>query len=193
MGTLGHGGPRGGDQGGVEAPDNQQRSMAGLAFRLDRRGLFCLIPTMAACAEAPSPARSITAAQLHTMTEGAALAAAMISGLRGTEGRSAISTDERLQLLAAEQAVSMAREDRLSHEVQGSLGARLQAARLAPSMAIENIAAGQEGVAAVISAWSQSARHRQNMLQPGLRRMGLAMAPAPHSAFARYWALIMTD
>ena len=191
---MGHGGPRGGDQGGIATAGNQLRSMAALGHWPSRRGLLCLIPAaIAACAEAPSQAPRISAAELQAMTDGAGLAAAMISGLRSTEGRSAIATDERLQLLAAEQALSMAREDRLSHEVRGSLGARLRAARLAPGMAVENIAAGQEGVAAVITAWSQSVGHRQNMLQPGLRRMGLAMAPAPHSPFARYWALIMTD
>ena len=190
---MGHGGPRGGDQGGIATAGNQRRSMAALGHCPGRRGLLCLIPAIAACAEAPSQAPRISVAELQAMTDGAGLAAGMISGLRSTEGRSAIATDERLQLLAAEQALSMAREDRLGHEVRGSLGARLRAARLAPGMAVENIAAGQEGVAAVITAWSQSVGHRQNMLQPGLRRMGLAMAPAPHSAFARYWALIMTD
>ena len=166
MGALEHGSPCGGDQGGIEAAGGPHRSMAGLGYCPSRRGLFCLIPAIPACAEAPSSARQVSAAELHTMTEGAALAAAMVSQLRMANRRGAIATDEGLQRLAAEQALAMA---------------------------IENIAAGQETPAEAITAWSLSAGHRQNMLQPGLRRMGLAMAPAPHSAFGRYWALIMTD
>jgi len=193
MGTLEYGGPRGGDQGGIEAAGDQHRGMAGLGNHLTRRGLFCLIPTVAACAEAPSPAQRISVAELHTMTEGAEQAAAMISRLRMAEGRSAIVTDIRLQFLAAGQAMAMASAARLSHEVRGGLAARLRGAGQAPGMAIENIAAGQETPAEAITAWAHSAGHRQNMLKPGLRRMGLAAAPAPHSAFGRYWALIMTD
>jgi len=193
MGALEHGGPRGRDQGGIEAAAEQHRSMAGLGYCLSRRGFFCLIPAIPACAEAPSAARQVSAAELHTMTEGAALAAAMVSRLRMANRRGAIATDEGLQRLAAEQALAMAQADQLSHEVQGSLAARLRGAGQAPGMAIENIAAGQETPAEAITAWSLSAGHRQNMLQPGLRRMGLAMAPAAHSAFGRYWALIMTD
>lgn len=104
-----------------------------------------------------------------------------------------MALDEGLQRLATEQAKAMARQDRLSHDVQGSLQARFQAARYEPGMAVENIAAGQEGVEQVLAAWRDSPGHRANLLKPGLRRMGLAMAPAPQSDFKRYWALIMSD
>lgn len=193
MGTLEHVGPLGGDPGGIVPARRQQSSMAGLGNCIIRRRLFCLIPTMAACAGAHSPARRISAAELNTMTEGAEQAAALISRLRMAEGRSAIATDGRLQLLAADQAMAMASADRLSHELRGGLATRLRDAGQAPAIAIENIAAGQETVAEAITAWVHSAGHRQNMLKPGLQLMGLAKASAPHSAFGRYWALIMTD
>jgi uncharacterized protein YkwD len=62
-----------------------------------------------------------------------------------------------------------------------------------PAIAVENIAAGQESLIAVVASWEASPAHRENMLLPGLRRMGIAVAPAPHSVFSRYWALIMSD
>jgi uncharacterized protein YkwD len=86
----------------------------------------------------------------------------------------------------------MARADRMSHEVNGTLMSRLDG-RLAHSAAVENVSAGYHTLAEAFSGWRDSPAHNKNMLNPAMRRMGIATAYAPGSKYKVYWALIMTD
>jgi uncharacterized protein YkwD len=158
-----------------------------------RRWLLIAPFTLGACAGEHPAAGSGGELGLPGKGDDTALAAYLVSRLRAGRGYPQVTTDAGLQRLAAEQAVLMARQDRLSHDIGGSLEARLKARGDIPAIAVENIAAGQESLIAVIASWEESPAHRENMLLPGLRRMGIAVAPAPHSAFSRYWALIMSD
>lgn len=148
---------------------------------------------LGACAADHPAAGPGQVAGLPAQGEDAALAETLVSRLRAGRGYGPVTKDARLQRLAAGQAVLMAGQDRLSHDIGGSLAARLRASGAMPAIAVENIAAGQESLIAVVASWEASPAHRENMLLPGLRRMGIAVAPAPHSVFSRYWALIMSD
>ena len=122
----------------------------------------------------------------------AAAARDMISIYRRKNGRSTVSIDPALQKAAEEQALAMARADRMSHTVGGSLQSRLNG-RLEHSAAVENVSAGYHTLAEAFSGWRDSPSHNKNMLDPAMRRMGIATAYAPGSKYKVYWALVMTD
>lgn len=122
----------------------------------------------------------------------AASARDMISIYRTNNGLSRLALDPELQKAAEEQALAMARADRMSHDIGGSLMSRLNG-RLEHSRAVENISAGYHTWPEAFSGWRESPSHNKNMLNPAMRRMGIATAYVPQSKYKVYWALILTD
>jgi uncharacterized protein YkwD len=116
----------------------------------------------------------------------------MFSIYRVNHKLSRLTIDPALQQAAEEQVLAMARADRMSHEVGGTLMSRLNG-RLDHTTAVENISAGYHTLAEAFSGWRDSPSHNKNMLNPAMRRMGIATAYVPDSKFKVYWALIMTD
>ena len=122
----------------------------------------------------------------------AAEARDMISIYRANQGLSRLSVDPALQMAAEEQVLAMARADTMSHEIGGTLMSRLDG-RLEHTRAVENISAGYHTLAEAFSGWRDSPSHNKNMLNPDMRRMGIATAYVPESKYKVYWALILTD
>jgi uncharacterized protein YkwD len=116
----------------------------------------------------------------------------MFSIYRVNHNLSRLTIDPALQEAAEEQVLAMARADRMSHEIGGTLMSRLNG-RLDHTTAVENISAGYHTLAEAFSGWRDSPSHNKNMLNPKMRRMGIATAYVPQSKFKVYWALIMTD
>ena len=116
----------------------------------------------------------------------------MISIYRANQNLARLTVDPALQAAAEEQALAMARADRMSHEVRGTLMSRLDG-RLDHTSAVENISAGYHTLAEAFSGWRDSPAHNKNMLNPAMRRMGIATAYVPESKYKVYWALILTD
>jgi uncharacterized protein YkwD len=116
----------------------------------------------------------------------------MFSIYRTNHGLSRLSIDPALQKAAEEQVLAMARADKMSHEVNGTLMSRLNG-RLDHTAAVENISAGYHTLAEAFSGWRDSPGHNKNMLNPAMRRMGIATAYVPDSKYKVYWALILTD
>jgi len=116
----------------------------------------------------------------------------MISIYRANKGLSALKLDPALQRAAQEQALAMARADRMNHDIGGSLMSRLSG-RLDHTRGVENISAGYHTLAEAFSGWRDSPAHNKNMLNPDMRRMGIATAYVPQSKYKVYWALILTD
>ena len=117
----------------------------------------------------------------------------MISAYRRAHGLSPVALDPVLVRVAQNQAMAMARADVMSHTVDGGLMARLDGAGAANKAAIENVSAGYESLASAVAGWQHSPEHNANLLDPKMRRMGIAAANAPGSRFKLYWALDMTD
>lgn len=122
----------------------------------------------------------------------AAAARDMISIYRANQGLSRLTVDPALQKAAEEQVLAMARADHMSHEINGTLMSRLDG-RLEHTRAVENISAGYHTMAEAFSGWRDSPSHNKNMLNPDMRRMGIATAYVPESKYKVYWALILTD
>lgn len=116
----------------------------------------------------------------------------MISIYRANHKLARLVIDPELEKAAQEQALAMARADRMSHEVGGTLMSRLNG-RLDHTAAVENVSGGYHTLAEAFSGWRESPPHNKNMLNPAMRRMGIATAYAPGSKYKVYWALIMTD
>ena len=122
-----------------------------------------------------------------------AAAAEMISHYRGEHALSAVRPDPVLQKFAQAQANAMAAQDRLSHEVNGNLTQRLDAAHLGQLTAVENVSAGYFSLPAVVAGWRRSPPHDANLLAPSMRHLGIATAYAPGTRFKVYWALVMSN
>jgi uncharacterized protein YkwD len=117
----------------------------------------------------------------------------MISLYRRNNGLAPVSIDPKLRQAAQAQADAMAQANSLDHNVRGDLRARLAAAGLGSSSAVENVSAGYHTLAEAFSGWRQSAPHNRNLLERSAARMGIATAYAPGTKYKVFWALIMTD
>ena len=117
----------------------------------------------------------------------------MISLYRSNHGLGPVAVDPGLEAAARNQVTAMARADKLSHEVSGNLAARLDGVGYTKNAAVENVSAGYHTLAEAFSGWRQSKPHNENMLNPRMRRMGIATAYAPGSKYKVFWALVMTD
>jgi uncharacterized protein YkwD len=122
-----------------------------------------------------------------------AAAASMISGYRANNGLPAVTLDPELTRLAAAQADTMARRDRLDHAAGKPFVARLKASGYDAKTAAENISAGYHTLAEAFSGWRDSPPHKANMLLKGATRMGIAAVYTPTSKYKVYWALILAE
>jgi uncharacterized protein YkwD len=152
---------------------------------------------LAGCAEAPRPLPSEPSfyrdlASYNARVDAGA-AREMISLYRSNHGLGPVAVDPGLEAAAQNQVTAMARLDKLSHEVRGTLSTRLDSAGFNKNAAVENVSAGYHTLAEAFSGWRQSKPHNDNMLNPRMRRMGIATAYAPGSKYKVFWALVMTD
>lgn len=115
----------------------------------------------------------------------------IVSAWRRQHGLPPLQTDPALQNAAQKQALAMARANRLSHDVAGSLRSRIS--DLPHTVAAENVSAGYATMDRAITSWKTSPSHNENLLNPNVRRMGIAAAQAPGTRFGSFWALVLTD
>jgi uncharacterized protein YkwD len=152
---------------------------------------------LAGCAEAPRPTASEPSFYKDLASSDARVDAGaareMISLYRSNHGLGPVAVDTGLEAAAQTQVVAMARANKLSHEVRGSLATRLDSSGFRKNAGVENVSAGYHTLAEAFSGWRQSKPHNENMLNPRMRRMGIATAYAPDSKYKVFWALVMTD
>ncbi len=98
--------------------------------------------------------------------------ASLISAYRRAHGLTAVTLDGKLNAVAMQQAQAMASSGKVSHSVAGEFPVRV--ARLRKSRAAENIAAGFLTFPETLKQWEDSAGHRENLLMPGARKVGVA-------------------
>lgn len=117
--------------------------------------------------------------------------ASQISAYRRANGLSSVQTDSRLTAVALHQARAMASGGTVSHTVGGSFTTRV--AGLRKSRAAENIAAGFRTFAETFQQWKDSPGHRENLLMPGAKKVGVASVANPASPYRVFWAMIISD
>ncbi|MGB8293300.1 MAG: CAP domain-containing protein, partial [Rhizobium ruizarguesonis] len=108
-------------------------------------------------------------------------------------GLPALAVDPAATTAALFQAKRMASAGKMAHlmGMTDSFGARVKASGVRLPAA-ENIAAGQQSVDAVVTAWINSPHHLENMLG---RYDGLGVAVA-HNTSSRnlpYWAMVLSS
>jgi len=104
---------------------------------------------------------------------------------RAKAGCGALRVDQRLVTAAKRHSADMAANNYFSHTSQNgdSPWDRMAAAGY-PDAGAENIAKGYPTAAAVVKGWMNSPGHRANILNCGLRAIGVGMAPGPGGP---YW------
>jgi uncharacterized protein YkwD len=117
--------------------------------------------------------------------------ASQISAYRRAHGLSSVRMDGRLSAVALQQARAMAATGTISHSAGGSFSSRV--ATLRKSRAAENIAAGFLSFAETLKQWENSAGHRENLLMPGAKKVGVASVANARSPYRMFWAMVITD
>ncbi len=106
-------------------------------------------------------------------------------------GATAVAYDTRLDASAWALASDLAQRDALSHEdaQHRPLRERLRIAGYPMKSAVENVAAGQPTIEAVIAAWLASPTHCENLMERQFVDVGLACAQRSGTRYERFWVL----
>jgi uncharacterized protein YkwD len=126
-----------------------------------------------------------------TVTANAADYAGAVSAYRKANGQSQVKLDAKLNAAALKQAQAMAAKGSVSHSAGGSFLSRM--APLRRRGAAENIGAGFLTYAEMLKEWENSTGHRENLLLPAVRRIGVAFVDNPKSPYRKFWAMVLTD
>lgn len=103
----------------------------------------------------------------------------MLNAARVSEGRKALSRDQRLDRLAREHATAMLAAGHIGHDVgDGSPKSRLENAGVFAALAGENVAHAADVLRAHRALWT-SPSHRSNILHRGFRNVGLGVVRGP--------------
>jgi uncharacterized protein YkwD len=122
--------------------------------------------------------------------------ASAISAYRRAHGLPAVRSDSRLAAVALKQARAMASSGTVSHSAGGNFAMRVAPLRKSGTgqfKAAENIGAGFISFSEMLKQWEDSAGHRENLLMPGARRVGVASVGNPKSPYRKFWAMVITD
>jgi uncharacterized protein YkwD len=112
--------------------------------------------------------------------------AMLISAFRHQHGEESVTASHVLTRIAQEQASAMAARDSLDHNALAPFSSRIDRSGL--SRAVENITYGHADFASTLEQWSNSARHRANLLLHGAKWIGVAHAQNGHRI---YWATVI--
>jgi hypothetical protein len=117
-----------------------------------------------------------------------AAATAKLNAYRAEKGLNPLRLDPTLTAMAERQAQAMAQSGTMSHDVDGSLSARLAASGInAPTG--ENLGRRLHDFDEALAGWRASAGHNGNLLMSGATRFGIAFARNPRAGYGVYWAM----
>jgi uncharacterized protein YkwD len=126
-----------------------------------------------------------------------------VNAARAKAGCAPLKVNAKLVAAAKTHARAMAEKNFFAHTGKdGSrLPGRIDRQGYSYRSAAENIAAGQETAREVVRSWLQSAGHRQNILDCGMRETGIALVyqaddrPFEGSGFPLhyYWVQVFAD
>ncbi len=125
------------------------------------------------------------------LDENAALG--MINAYRSNNGLGSVALDDRLNALAQGYGRDLATAAGKGAPIKpdGKLEARLATAGYQSSEVKESVSAGYYTLAEAFSGWRDSEPHRDTMLFPPARHLGIAAVYFPGTKYKVYWVLIM--
>jgi uncharacterized protein YkwD len=163
------------------------------SFDFSRRGILrlsglALVAGVASCATAPKQSSIPSNGDDQT-----AAALPLVNQLRAKNGLPPLSVDPAATTAALFQAKRMASAGKMKHVmgIADGFGPRVKASGV-QLPAAENIAAGQQSVPAVVTAWINSQHHLENMLGH-YTGLGVAVAHNPASKNVPYWAMVLSS
>ena len=112
--------------------------------------------------------------------------AMLISTDRHQHGEESVAVSPVLTRIAQEQANAMAARDSLDHNALAPFSSRI--GRSGFGRAAENIAYGHADFAGTLEQWTNSPRHRANLLLHGAKWIGIAHA---QNSRRTYWAMVI--
>lgn len=120
-------------------------------------------------------------------------AARLISQYRVSRGLGPVTVSATLGKIAADHARRMAQIDRVDHVLpgEGSFDRRVLSGGYNFSVAAENIGAGYDNLAEALTGWQKSPHHNDNLLNPAVKEIGIALYNAPGTKFGTYWSLVL--
>ncbi len=156
---------------------------------------FLAVLALAGCADEPARQTPSFYRNLGTPTAvvDAPMAAAMINDYRANNGLPPVVVDPVLVDVAADQARLMAAKE----SVDASLArgreplTRLARAGYVTDHAVENVSAGYRTLAEAFSGFRESKGHNAKLLDPRVRRIGIATAYAPGSKYKVFWSVVL--
>lgn len=120
----------------------------------------------------------------------------LLNADRAGQSAGALTADDRLHNAARAHSQDMASNNFFDHTGSNgsSAGDRITAGGYKFASWGENIAAGQETAADVITAWLKSPAHRDNMRDPSFTDVGIGLAEAKSNAdFSSYWTMVLAS
>lgn len=117
--------------------------------------------------------------------------AEMISRYRREHGLSAVKIDSQLTAIAERQAKAMAASGVLEHDVAGSFASRIAVVNV--DAGAENIAAGTKTWAETFRVWQKSPGHNANLLKARADSVGVAFARNEKTKYKTYWAMVIAE
>jgi uncharacterized protein YkwD len=105
--------------------------------------------------------------------------AQLVNEYRERHGLSPLSVTEDLIALAGEHSHDMSQRQQLSHQ-----GFRARFQRANSRVCVENVGWNHRTPEALLDGWRRSPEHHRNLLDPGVARMGIAVATRYVTFFA---------
>lgn len=106
-----------------------------------------------------------------------------LNGVRRSQGLADLQLAPELLPIAQGHSDDMAARRRLSHD---GFDARMD--RSGSLLCVENVAAGTTRPAVLLGAWTRAPVHRQNLLEPRVRRAAVAVTGTASSAYVTLFA-----
>lgn len=115
-----------------------------------------------------------------------------LAQIRSAHGLPKLASDPKLERVALAQSGYMAASGRMTHDTGRGRDffSRMKKNGI-DGVAAENLAHGRMDLNKLFSMWMNSQGHRRNMLDPRLKRFGLAYVRAKNGE--RYWTLVVAD
>jgi uncharacterized protein YkwD len=145
-------------------------------------GSVCVIALLAAVAAPGATPHAVGGKRLASTSRAAALVVA-INGVRTLHLLPKLHVDARLTRAARSHSHDMLRHHYFAH---GNFGQRMASFHVRGSVFAENLvwSSGVMSARAAVGQWLASAPHRANLLDPELRRIGVATPVGPFGGFS---------
>lgn len=164
-----------------------------LPLLLPRRQLVILTGGLLAAALAGCRSTDVLSPEGDLSRRETDAALPIVNAVRAKASLPPLTKGAAAETAALQQARRMASADKMAHLISfnDSFLARMKAAKV-PLPAAENVAAGQDSVAAAMQAWIASKAHLQNMLGR-YSAVGVAVARNSSSGNRPYWAMVLSS